>query len=86
MKRRLTVLFILLLLMAFITTSVGAQDYSFSVPKMDVHVFLNEDGTIGVEYLIVFQNDSGGHVIDFVDIGMPNGGYELEQHHCRRKR
>ncbi len=76
MKRRLTVLFILLLLMAVITTSVSAQEYSFSVPKMTVHVFLNEDGKIGVEYLIVFQNNSAGHVIDFVDIGMPNNGYD----------
>jgi len=76
MKRRLAVLFAVLIMVALFATSVGAQDYSFSVLKMEVHVFLNEDGTIRVEYLIVFQNDSGGHVIDFVDIGMPNNGYD----------
>jgi hypothetical protein len=76
MKRRLAVLFVVLLLVALVTTSVAAQDYSFSIPKLTVHVYLNEDGTISLDYLFVFQNDSGGHVIDFVDVGMPNGDYD----------
>ena len=76
MKRRLAVLFVVLTLVALITTSVAAQDYSFSIPKLTVHVYLNEDGSISLDYLFVFQNDSGGHVIDFVDVGMPNGDYD----------
>ena len=71
------VLVVMLVLMAFITSSVAAQDYSFSMPQETVHVFLNEDGTIRVEYVFVFNNDSGGHVIDFVDVGMPNGEFDL---------
>ena len=55
MKRRLMVLVVVLVLMAFITTSVAAQDYSFSMPQETVHVFLNEDGTIGLEYRLCFQ-------------------------------
>jgi hypothetical protein len=77
MKRRLAVLIVVLTLMALITTSAAAQDYSFSVPKLTVHVYLNEDGTIGLDYLFVFNNDSGGHVIDFVDVGTPNSEYDL---------
>ena len=76
MKRRLAVLFVVLTLVALITTSVAAQDYSFSIPKLTVHVYLNEDGTTSLDYLFVFKNDSGGHVIDFVDVGMPNGDYD----------
>ena len=76
MKRRLAVLFVVLTLLAVVTTSVAAQDYSFSIPKLTVHVYLNEDGSISLDYLFVFQNDSGGHVIDFVDVGMPNGDYD----------
>ena len=78
MKRRLAVLIVVLSLMALITTSAAAQDYSFSMPKLTVHVFLNEDGTIGLDYFFVFKNDSGGHVIDFVDVGMPNGDYDWD--------
>jgi hypothetical protein len=76
MKRRLMVLAVVLVLMAFITTSVAAQDYSFSLPQETVHVFLNEDGTIRLEYVFMFKNDSSGHVIDFVDVGMPNDNYD----------
>jgi hypothetical protein len=76
MKRRLMVLAAVLVLMAFITTSVAAQDYSFSMPQETVHVFLNEDGTVKLEYVFVFKNDSSGHVIDFVDVGMPNSNYD----------
>lgn len=77
MKRRLMILVVVLVLMAFITTSVAAQDYSFSMPQETVHVYLNEDGTISAEYVFVFNNDSGGHVIDFVDVGMPNNEFDL---------
>jgi hypothetical protein len=76
MKRRLAVLVVVLLLVALITTNVAAQDYSFSIPKLTVHVYLNEDGSISLDYLFVFQNDSGGHVIDYVDVGMPNVDYD----------
>jgi hypothetical protein len=76
MKRRLMILTVVLVLMSFITTSVAAQDYSFSMPQETVHVFLNDDGTMGLEYVFVFKNDSGGHVIDFVDVGMPNGNFD----------
>jgi len=77
MKRRLMVLAVVLVLMSFITTSVAAQDYSFGLPQETVHVFLNEDGTIKLEYVFVFKNDSSGHVIDFVDVGMPNSNFDM---------
>ena len=47
------------------------------MPQETVHVFLNEDGTIKLEYVFVFKNDSGGHVIDFVDVGMPNDNFDM---------
>jgi hypothetical protein len=68
----------LMLLLAFgIVSNVSAQDapYLFHVEREEVHVFWNPDGTTSLDYTWVFTNDPSGHVIDFVDVGMPNGNY-----------
>ncbi|MBM3137224.1 MAG: DUF2207 domain-containing protein [Chloroflexi bacterium] len=50
---------------------VFAQDYSFAVPEVEVHVYLESDGTAAIEYFFYFENAPGAHPIDFVDVGMP---------------
>jgi hypothetical protein len=56
---------------------VGAQQYAFSVDKNISHVYVNQDGSVDVEYWITFTCQPGYHPIDIVDIGMPNEDYRL---------
>ena len=76
MKQRILTLVLTILLVFGLTTNVSAQDYSFVLSNEIVHVYWNDDGTISLDYLLTFQNDQGAHVIDFVDLGLPNGSYD----------
>lgn len=76
MKRRLFALLIVFLLVFSLTSSVFAQqDYSFILEKEIVHVYLNDNGTMSLDYTFVFKNNPGAHMIDYVDVGMPHPGY-----------
>jgi len=78
MKKMQRVLFALVLIAVLIVTApVYAQDYSFSVPSLTSDLYINDDGTATIEYLIVFQNETGAHPIDYVDIGMPSDAYDM---------
>jgi hypothetical protein len=77
MKKRLFSLVALIAILAILVTPVSAQDYLFRVDKVDVNFYVNQDGTASVEYTYDFTNTSGGHIIDFVDIGLPNEDYDL---------
>lgn len=77
MKRRFLSLFTVLALLAVLVTPVFAQDYLFRVDRVDVNFYVNQDGTASVEYTYDFTNTAGGHVIDYVDIGLPNEEYDL---------
>jgi len=71
----------LLLIFAFLAGSVSpvfAQDYRFQMPEEAAVVTINTDGSISIDYTITFNNDSGAHAIDIVDIGMPNSDYVLK--------
>lgn len=70
-KKYISGVFTCIFLLACLVSPVLAQDYSFSVPEAEVHVYLESDGTITIEYFYLFQNNPGAHEIDFVDIGMP---------------
>jgi hypothetical protein len=67
----------LLLLFSLPATPIGAQDYAFGVPKLEMQVFVQEDGSVKLVYDITFQNTASGHSIDIVDMGMPNGKYAI---------
>ena len=69
--RYLSLIFALVLLFT-ITFPVFAQDYSFNLRSVDVVLTVNDDGTIALDYVWVFQNDPGAHEIDYVDVGLPN--------------
>jgi len=77
MKQKLLALALVFVLAFGITTSALAQDYYFGVEEETVHVFWNEDGTLALDYTLVFVNQTGAHVIDFVDMGMPNSSFDM---------
>lgn len=76
MRRILTGLCVLFLMLG-LTSSVLAQEYFFEVPQETVHVYWNENGSLSLDYTFVFANQAGAHVIDFVDIGLPNSSYDF---------
>jgi hypothetical protein len=78
MKPRLIIPFLLIALMFVFTSSAAAQSsYSFSLNKEIVQVIWNADGTLALDYQLTFTNDPNGHPIDFVDMGMPNGNFDM---------
>ncbi|MBI5964960.1 MAG: hypothetical protein HY863_15890 [Chloroflexi bacterium] len=74
LKRILTPLFVLILAFSMVS-NVSAQSYSFSLDREIVNVFWNADGTMALDYQFTFTNSPGGHVIDFVDVGVPTGQF-----------
>ena len=66
--RRLALIVLALLMVAQPITAVLAQTYDFQVPKEDVTVYVNADGSLSLDYYITFSNSSSGDPIDIVDI------------------
>ena len=54
-----------------------AQEYRFSVPKLQMLVTVRPDASVHIVYDITFKNMPGAHAIDIVDIGTPHGDYSL---------
>src|SRR5215212_448286 len=77
MKRRLLVATLIFLVALALPIAAFAQDYYFSLDKEVVDVFWNSDGTMSLDYLLTFTTQSGGHTIEFVDVGMPNGDFDI---------
>ncbi len=71
-----SILLILLLLVGN-TNVVFAQDYYFSVEKETMEVFVNDDGSLTIDYYFYLYNQPGAHDIDIIDIGLPNNNYVL---------
>ena len=78
MKKKLLAMVVVILFAFSLTTTAFAQDYYFNLTKEVVHVYWNEDGTQSLDYLLTFANQPGGHAIEFVDVGMPNGNFDLD--------
>jgi hypothetical protein len=76
MKKRI-LSFLMVLALAFgLAAGVSAQNYSFTLEREVVNVYVNADGTMSVDYAFTFANAAGASPIDFVDVGLPNGSYE----------
>ncbi len=58
-----------------------AQNYYFKLKNESVHVYPKSDGSIDINYTIVFENH--GDPIDVIDIGFPNQYYKLDSVHAR---
>ena len=77
MLRRIITILVVLLITAVLTVPAFAQDYFFSLDNEVVNVYWNSDGTMALDYLLTFTNQPGGHSIEFVDVGMPNGNFSF---------
>jgi hypothetical protein len=77
MKKRLLHLMALLLILFMLPRSVLAQNYSFNLSQESVDVYINQDGTLSLDYLFVFANEPGASPIDFVDMGLPNANFDV---------
>ncbi len=80
MKTKLTKTFLLLtiLLVLVLPGTALAQTYYFSLDKMTVNVYWNEDGTESIDYVMVFTNSTFADPIDYVDVGLPNNNYDRQ--------
>jgi hypothetical protein len=54
-----------------------AQDYSFSLDREVVDVWISRDGSVALEYWFTFTCDQGNYHIAAVDVGLPTGDYRL---------
>jgi hypothetical protein len=75
--RRILISLILLIVLLSAPITTQALDYSFSLDQLEVNVWINENGTVTLEYWLVFTCDSGAHPIDIVDLGLPNGDFAI---------
>jgi hypothetical protein len=75
MRKKLLSLFAIFTLLLLISTPALAQSYSFQVPKETIDAYWNSDGTLALDYSITFINNPGGHIIDYIDLGLPNSNY-----------
>ncbi len=77
--KKIFLIALVILLTVGIVTSASAQDlpYYFQVEKQVVNVYWNSDGSMSLDYRWTFVNQSGSHVIDFVDVGMPNYNFDM---------
>ena len=76
-KRKTSLIITGILLLSLSAPLVLAQSYRFSVDENVSHVYINQDGSVDVEYYLTFTCAEYAHKIDIVDIGMPNGHYVL---------
>lgn len=65
-----------LMLLTAPARSALAQTYRFSVPELQMQVFVQPDGNVRIQYDITFANSEFADPIDIVDIGMPHSGYD----------
>ena len=75
MRKGFVSFLLLTILVLLVSVPVAAQNLSFQVPKETVDAYWNSDGTLSLDYTIVFNNNPSGSVIDFVDLGLPNSNY-----------
>jgi hypothetical protein len=75
-KRYLGFAIVILMLFA-LTASAEAQSYYFAVEQETVNVTWNDNGTLSLDYVWVFANTAGAHPIDYVDVGVPNGNFDI---------
>lgn len=77
MIKRLSALVVLLAMLLLHIQVVSAQTYLFRLDRSDVNVYINDDGSASIEYVLEFYNDPGADLLDFVDVGLPNDTYSL---------
>jgi len=74
-KLRLFLLFLIFFSLFALPNKTSAQSLRFTVPVSEVEAYIEEDGSLSLYYLIVFDNTPNGAPIDIIDIGMPSSSY-----------
>jgi len=76
-KKSILSIAILLALLALVFHPAQAQTYLFQVDREVVNFYVNADGTASIDYVYDFTNDPSASPIEFVDVGLPNGSYDM---------
>ncbi len=76
-RKFITFLYILFIALILPASALAQGSYLFSVDKEVVNVYWNADGTESLDYTFNFTNQPGAHPIDYVDVGMPNGNFDM---------
>ena len=71
-RRWLLRLCLIAILLTLVVFPVSAQDYLFQVNERLTHVFINDDGSIWIDYEITFTAESNSHTLDIIDVGLQN--------------
>jgi hypothetical protein len=79
LRRRRVLVTILFVLFISYYIDVSAQEYYFSVPRVEFVAQVQPDGSVVLHYWMDFQNSVTGHAIDIVDVGLPQDGFEENQ-------
>jgi hypothetical protein len=66
-----------LLALVFPIQNVLAQTYYFSVDRETVDVYWEADGTMRIEYEMVFTNSTSADPMEYIDIGIPTSNYDI---------
>jgi hypothetical protein len=72
MRKNICLSLVILVILLFSPTLAFAQNYYFNLSNLVVDVFLNQDGTVTIDYQYSFNNDPGAGFIDFVDVAYPS--------------
>jgi len=76
-KYRWISLVLAICLLGGLVSAAAAQSLYFGVDRLEVHVYVNQDNTMSLDYVYGFNNNLGGAPIDFVDIGLPTLDYDM---------
>lgn len=71
-----TVLLFALALSLGLPAQAQGADYLFQLLRENVDVYINNNGSVTLDYTFVFENSKYGHKIDYVDVGLPNNRFE----------
>ncbi|MGB3714137.1 MAG: hypothetical protein WA996_06875 [Candidatus Promineifilaceae bacterium] len=75
--RPLLYLLVLLGILLIPSVSIQAQSYYYTVPELQMQVFIQPDGGAHIVYDITFTNNPSGEAIRIIDIGTPDSNYDL---------
>lgn len=77
MKKAFFAFLTLAALLILISSPAFAQNYSFTLSREVVNAYYTKDGTLSLDYVFDFTNNPGASPIDYVDVGLPNGNFDL---------
>lgn len=78
MRRGLNVLLLFAVLFLLLPTQVVfAQTYYFTIETLTADVYWESDGTVRIEYEILFYNDPSADPMEYIDFGVPTSSFSM---------